>query len=73
MISGSQKRLFALLHQGKVKSRNQRLTLLSWMTCRDELTSTNELSEAELKMCAEILEKWKAEGTLEQQCIQYGL
>jgi hypothetical protein len=71
MISSNQKRVFRLLHLAGVKDRAQRLRLLSWMACR-EVSSSNDLSEVELKMCAEILEKWKADGVLADQALIRG-
>ena len=71
-MNSKQKRIFALLHVARVKNREQRMNLMSWIVCRN-ITTSNDLSDAELSMIIDVLEQWKADNKLADMAIQYGL
>jgi len=71
-MNSRQKRVFALLHLAQVKGREPRLNLLSWMTCRN-ITSSNDLTDIELSMVIDMLERWKDEKTLVKRAMEYGM
>jgi hypothetical protein len=63
--------VFALLREAHVTEREERLTLYRWILADPSVNSTNDLGEYELKLVADLLEKWQREGELEFQARQH--
>lgn len=68
---GLVRKVFALLGAAHVTNREERLNLLRWMLHDPSVTSTNDLGEYELKLVADLLEKWQRDGELEFQARQH--
>ena len=59
--------MFALLGEGNVSARARRLTVCEFITWRT-LTSSDDLSEVDIKGIVSTLNYWKACGELEYRC-----
>ena len=67
MDDRSVRQMFALLHQGGVNDRGDRLALMSATVAR-EVTTTNDLSLVEIRAVVDTLNYWKRLGELPQRC-----
>ena len=56
--------VFALLREAGISEREQRLNLFRWIVADPTISSTNDLSEPELAMIADLLDKWKRQNEL---------
>ncbi len=61
------RRAFALFREGKVEERDHRLAVASYVTWRT-ITSTDDLSERDIRAIITTLEYWKACGQIEYRC-----
>lgn len=61
------RRLFAILNQASMPSRDDRLLLMSWILWRT-VGSTNELHEVEIDGITQTLAHWQRQGELESRC-----
>jgi hypothetical protein len=68
---GLVRKVFALLGAARVTNRDERLNLMRWILHDPSVMSTNDLSEPEIKMVADLLEKWQRDGELEAQARQH--
>lgn len=59
--------MFALFREGKVEERNRRLAVMEYVTWR-RVTTTDEMSELDIKAVIRTLEYWKAVGQLQYRC-----
>lgn len=60
--------MFALLGQGRITEKRDRLRLYCWMISDPRVTSTNDLNETEIRMIADTLAYWQRNGELEYRC-----
>jgi len=63
--------MFALLGEARVTAREERLNLFRWICQDPRVDSTNDLSEEEIKMIADLLNKWKGMGELESRAREH--
>ena len=61
------RKVFALFREGRVEKREHRLAVCSFITWRT-ITSTDDLSEPDLRAVVQTLEYWKACGEIEYRC-----
>lgn len=61
------RRMFALFREGRVERREHRLAVCAYVTWRT-ITSTDDLSELDLRAVVQTLEYWKACGEIEYRC-----
>ena len=61
------RRVFALFREGGVEERSDRLAVCSFITWR-RVTSTNDLTERDLRAIGATLEYWRACGEIKHRC-----
>lgn len=61
------RRLFALFRDGGVQARDDRLAVSSFITWRT-ITSTDDLTEPDIRAAVSALEYWKSCGEIEYRC-----
>lgn len=61
------RRMFALLREGKVEQRGHRLAVMSYVTWRT-ITSTDDLTERDIRAIIGNLEYWKSVDAIEYRC-----
>lgn len=61
------RRMFALFRDGHAEARAHRLAVCSFITWRS-ITSSDDLSEVDIKAVVSTLEYWKASGEIEYRC-----
>lgn len=59
--------MFALLSEGRMTARPQRLAVYEFITWRT-VDSTDDLSEVDIKGIVDALKYWKACGEIEYRC-----
>lgn len=60
------RKVFALYKAAHMQSREQRLTLMSWILCR-QVTSTDDCDHIDLQAIADTLGYWQRMGELESR------
>lgn len=59
--------MFALFREGGVEQRNRRLAVMEYVTWR-RITTTDDMTELDIKAVIRTLEYWKAVGQLRYRC-----
>jgi hypothetical protein len=61
------RRLFALLGEATIKTKEDRLRLYQWFFQDNTISSTNDLSTDGLRALADTLDYWKREHRLQEE------
>jgi hypothetical protein len=62
--SRSMRHLFALLREAGSLTRDDRLALYQFIVCRNDIYSTDDLNDIEVRTVIHALRGWKADGRL---------